>query len=813
MTGIAEDLRYTLRGLIKNRGFALVAVVSLALGIGANTTVFTLLNAVLLQPLPVADPARLVAVATLDAHNPGVWPCSYPNYKDYRDRNGVFSSLLLANPVPISLSGRGDPQRLIGQLVSGNYFAGLGVNPVAGRGFLPEEDLSPGAAPVAVISYGLASRLFGGARPAVSSTVEFNGRSFRIVGVAPPGFLGVDSLYAADVWVPFMMYHEVYPFPTLVNQRRALLFTVVGRLKRGVSMAEAETAIQALSQDLAREYPSDNEGRRASLRPLAEAAIRPSTRPLIANAGIVLLTVSGLVVLIACANIANLLLARASGRNREMAVRLAMGASRGRLVRQLLTESMVLGMAGGGLGLLLALWLRTALWSARPPMFNHATFAPNLDGRVFGYDLAISLATGILFGLMPAVRSTRSNLATDLKDRTGQSPAGHGNWNVRSLLVAGQVAFSLVALLGAALFLRSVDNANRFDPGFDASRLGVIMFNVSDQGYDEARGSQFQRRALERAAAAPGVDGAAISNDSPFRVSFSRQVLLEGEPAANGSGRFSLNSVVGPGYLQTVRIALLRGRDFSPLDNRTTPRVAIVNEAAARLLWPDGDPVGKVIRFSGDNTPLEVVGLARNANYLGVGEAPQAMIYRSLTQYYFPAVVLYVHTAGDPESVAAAVRREIQALDRNLVLHSEGVRTSLHDELWAQRISAGLLGMFGCLALVLATIGIYGVVAYTVNQRVREFGVRMALGATPADIQAMILGEGVRVVAVGVILGLMAALVCSRLVGSMLLVTSPRDLLTFVLVPSIMALVAVIACWVPALRVTRIEPGAALREE
>ena len=814
MTGALEDLRYSLRALGKARSFAMAAVVSLGLGIGANTTIFTLLNAVLLRPLPVEEPERLVAVGTLDPRNPGLWPCSYPNYQDYRDHNRVFSSLLLYSPITLNLTGFGEPQLVAGQIVSGNYFSTLGVDPVVGRGFLPEEDTSPGAYPVAVIGYGLWTRQFGRDPRVTARTISLNGRAYSIVGVAPPAFQGLNELTAADVWVPMMMYAQVYPNAAWVNQRRFLLFSVVGRLKPGVGLQQAEAGIESIAQDLERQYPQDNQGRRVKLTPVSEAAISSQIRPVVTNAGTVLMIISALVLAIACANVANLQLARAAGRGKEITVRLALGASRWRLVRQLLTESTLLALLGGAAGLLFARWARDLLWSMRPPMFTHAGVHLYLDGRVLSYTLAISLLTGIVFGLVPALRATSGDLASDLKERTGQADSSLKGRRTRSVLVIGQVALSVVALVGAGLFVRSLWNADRIDPGFDAAQLGVVAFNVAGQGYNEGRGREFERQALERASAVPGVVSATLANDVPFHVSLARTVLLEGqEDTSAGRGRFTLMSVVWPGYLRTVAIPLLRGRDFSPLDTPTTPRVAIVNEAAARAYWPGEDPIGKRIRFFGDTAPAEVVGVARNASYRTIGERPQALVYGSLIQYYFPTAVLYVRTKGDPEAVSAAVRRQVQSLDRNLLLQSESVGGIMRESLWAQRLSAGLLGVFGALALVLAAVGIYGVVSYSVTRRGREIGVRMALGATPAGVQIMIMTEGIRLVAMGVVAGMVIALAGSRAVEGLLFATSPRDAATFVLVPSILTLVAILACWLPAARATRIEPAVALRDE
>ncbi|MCX6629727.1 MAG: ABC transporter permease [Candidatus Solibacter sp.] len=813
MTGFLDDLRYGLRGLAKNRAFAVAAVLSLALGIGANTTIFTLLNAILLRPLPVREPARLAAVFHTDPRIPGLLLCSYPNYQDYRDHNTVFSSLLLYSALTVNLTGRGDPQLLMGQVVSANYFATLGVEPVVGRAFRAEEDV-PGAPPVAVVSHALWVRLFGGNREVTSSTIEISGHRYGIIGVAPEGFQGLSQMTGADVFLPFSVYPQVYPNPGQVAQRRALLFAAVGRLKPGVSVRQAESSLQSLAQELERRYPRENQGRRVRLTTVTEAALNARTRPVVSQAGAVLMTISAVVLLIACANVANLLLARATGRHKEIAIRLAMGASRGRLVRQLLTESVVLAMAGGAAGLVLASWARDLLWALRPPMFNHAGFRLDLDSQVLLFTVGISLATGVLFGLAPAFRATKTDLATDLKER-GSVPAGLGHvWNPRAVLVMAQVGFSLVALIGAGLFARSLRNAGQTDPGFDAAHLGIVAYNVTDQAYTEGRGREYHQRAVEKAAAVHGVVSAALARDIPFHVASTRTVLLQSrENSAGGQGRSTLTSVVSPGYFQTMGITLLRGRDFHATDGKTTLRVVIVNETAAAAYWPGQDPIGQHISFAGEGLPVEVVGIVKTANYQAVAETPQALVYLSLMQYYFPTAVLYVRTAVDPSAVMGAVRREVQALDRNLLLQTESLETSIRELLWAQRLSAGLLAVFGALALLLATIGIYGVISYSVRQRTREIGVRLALGATVGDVRRMIVREGLRLVAIGVAAGGVVSLAAAGSIGSMLFIENPRDIFTFTVVPAALAVVGVIACWIPAIRATNIDPAAALRDE
>jgi predicted permease len=808
MTGLIGDLRYGLRGLIRNRGFAAVAVLSLALGIGANTTIFTLLNAVFLRAMPVRDPATLAALVTVDSRTPGQFGVSYPNYRDLRDQNTVFSSLLLYAPGTVSLTGRGDPQLLMVHLVTGNYFATLGIHPIPGRSFLPEEDSPPSGVLVTVITHALWQRLYGGDPNVTSKSIELNGRPYRIVGVAPEGFSGLNQLAGADVFLPFATFPQIAPSPAMVNQRRALLFSAVGRFRPGIGMPQAAAGMQSLGQELERQFPAENRGRRIRLISLTDAALNERTRPVVTNAGAVLLAISAIVLLIACGNVANLLLARATARNREIAIRLAMGAARSRLIRQLLTESLMLSVFGGLCGLLVARGARDLLWSIRPPVFNHAAFQLNLDTRVLLFTTATSILTGILFGVVPALRATNPDLAHDLKERGSASGGMTRVWTPRSLLVIFQVALSLVALIGAGLFLRSLQNASEIDMGFDAPHLGIVTYNVTDQGYNEARGRDFHQRALERAMSVPGVAAAALSRDLPFHVAFTRGIVLDAQEP-----RPTLTSIVYPGYFNTMRMPLVRGRDFTTLDTKTTPRVVIVNEAAAAVLWPGVDPIGKRLSFAGEGLPVEVVGVARNANYQDIGEPAKPLVFLSLVQYYFPTVAMYVRAAGDPGPVIATVKRELQLLDPKLMLQAETLNVSIRDLLWVQRLCAGLLAIFGGLALLLSTIGIYGVISYSVRQRTREIGVRLALGATTRDVQTLILREGIRLVAIGVLIGAVLALASAGSVGGLLFLRDPRDIFTFTLVPSVLVLVGVIACWAPAHRATRIDPIHALRDE
>lgn len=798
--------------MAKRRGFTLVAVLSLALGIGANTTIFSLLNGILLRSLPVADPQTLAAVHSADLKNSQTLGVSYLNYKDFRDRNTVFSNLALYSPVAVSLAAGGEPIPLMAHLVSGNYFQALGVGPVAGRAFLPEEDAAPNARAVAVISYALWNRLFASDSQIDKLRLTVAGRPFSVIGVAPEQFHGINELYGADLWIPMAMYPQIYPAPAWVNQRRAAVFAVIGRLKPGVDIPQAEGEMQSLAAELAREYPRENNARGIKLAPVMEAAINSKDRAIYSSTGSLLLAISGIVLLIACGNVANLLLARSAGRAREFAVRMAVGASRWQLIRQLLVESVLLSFIGGAIGLAGAQIARQLLWALRPPSMKYAAFAFELDWRVLAYSFGIALLMGILLGLPPAFGCSRSNLATDLKERSGSAPPSAGRLPVRSILAVFQLAFSLVALTGAGLFIRSMQAGMTLDPGFDASHVGAVEFNCADQGYNEGRGREYRRLALERAVAVPGVEAVSLSKDGPFTTGGTRTVLLEGqENVANGHA--TLTSVTYPGYFRTVRIPVLKGRDFSLNDSGSNPRVAIVNDTAAGFFWPGQEAVGKLIEFAGENRPVQIIGVVRTAAYQMPGEAPQAMIYLCAQQYYFGYGALYIRASRDTASTLAAVQRELHALDPNLYLSTETASAAMRKTLWAQSLSATLLSAFGALALLLSCIGIYGVTAYGVGLRVREIGVRMAMGAEPRNVESMLVSEGLRLVAAGVGIGLLAALGVSQWLESMLVGVSARDLQAFAAAVVLLAAVSIAACWLPARRAARIDPSAALRSE
>ena len=825
MATLLQDLKFGARLLAKSPAFTLVAALSLALGIGANTTIFTLVNAVLLNPLPVEDPSQLVNVFTTDERNSGgpagtFLPSSPMNFKDLRDRNEVFSGLTAHAGLPLNISGgTGEPQQVAGEIVTGNFFSVLGAKPLIGRAFLPDEDETPGAKLVCVLGYGEWQTRFGGDPAIVGRTITLNAQPFTVVGVMPKGFKGANAIGAPAVWVPYMTYPQTVNGFLLElikpDNRRGLIFSATGRLKPGVTIQQAEANLRTIARQLEQAYPNENKDRGVRVIPLAQSTINPGFRSNIVIAGGLLMTIVGLVLLIACANVANLLLARAAMRQKEIALRLSLGATRGQLVRQLLTEGTLLALLGGAAGLLIAYWAQGVLWSYRPPFLNADSIDIHPDARVLLFTVGVSIATGVLFGLAPALHASRLDLAVELKEKTSAPAGSRSPFALRNLLVAGQIALSLVALVGAGLFLRSLQNAQRISPGFDVDHLAVLSFDLGAQGYTEERGKQFQQRVLERTSSIPGVQGATIASTVPlFAGGFLRTVFLEGQDATDRrAGKLVQITVAGAHYLDTLGIPLVRGRALSELDQPNTPAAVVINETMAKRFWPDQDPIGKRFKFFGQNNFQQVVGIARDSKYNFIGEDPAPHIYQATTQVYQPQLSLFVK-AANPQAVLGTVRVEVQQLDRNLPLQNVFTLTEIFGQsLWAPRMAASLLAIFAALSLLLAVIGIYGVMAYSVSQRTRELGIRMALGATRTDVIRLVVGQGLRLTLIGVVVGLAASLALSRLVAALLLNVSPTDVVTFVAVPAVLALAALGASYLPALRATRIDPIVALRYE
>jgi len=824
MNAFVHDLKYGARLLAKSPGFTTIAALSLALGIGANTTIFTLVNAVLLNPLPVEDPAQLVSVWTTDERNTGnglgFLQTSPMNFRDLRDKNDVFSGSTGHVGLPLNITGGvGNPEQVFGEMVTGNFFSVLGARPLIGRGFLPDEDVVPGEKLVAVLGYGEWQKRYGGDPAIVGRTISLNGGSFTVVGVMPKGFKGANAIGAPALWVPYMSYPVTTNgfFRELAepNNRRGLIFNIVGRLKPGVTVQQAEANLKTVARQLEQEYPNENKGRSVTLVPLAQATINPGFRDNIVKAGGLLMTIVGLVLLIACANVANLLLARAAARQKEIAVRLSLGAGRGRLMMQLLTEGTLLALIGGAAGLLLAYWAQGLLWSFRPPFLQADAIDLQPDTRVLLFTLGVSLATGIVFGLAPAIQASRPDLVVELKEKTSAPTGSSRLFSLRNVLVAAQVALSLVALVGAGLFLRSLQHAQQIAPGFDADHLAVMSFDLGAQGYTEERGRQFQERVLERAGSVPGVQSATIASVVPlFQGGFARTVFLEGQDTSDRrAGKLVQISIVGARYFETLGIPLLRGRTLAPTDQPNTPIAVVINETMAKKFWPDQDAIGKRFKFFGQDFFTQVVGIATDSKYNFIGEEPTPFIYQATTQVYQPQLALFIK-AAQPSAVLGTVRGEVQQLDRNLPLTGVFTLSDIFDQsLWAPRMAASLLAVFAGLSLVLAVIGIYGVMAYAVSQRTRELGIRLALGASRSDVLQLVVFQGFRVTLLGVGVGLAASFAVTRLIATLLFDVSPTDIVTFTAVPVLLAAVALGASYVPALRATRVDPIVALRDE
>jgi len=813
-----KDLTYGLRMLFRSPAFTTIAALSLALGIGANTAIFSLINVVLLRPIPVAEPARVVSVFTTDQRNPGNLPVSHLNFKDLRDQNQVFTEMAAFGFAQVNWSTGGESEQILTQVVSGNYFSVLGTHPVLGRGFLPDEDAK--STPVAVVSHGFWERSLGSDPAIVGKTLTFNRTPFTVVGVAPRGFTGTLLGGGPAAWVPMSTHDIVQPNFDWYETRRGLFLFAFGRLKPGVSIDQARANLSTVFGQLAQAFPKDNQGRSAGVVPLLDARLNPGGQggaPVV-QISMILMAVVGIVLLIACANIANLLLARASKRRREIAIRLALGAARGRLLRQLLTESVLLSVLGGAFGLLLAYWMLDALVAADLQLPVPVDDALTIDGRVLAFTAALAVLTGVLFGLAPAIQASRTEVVPVLKDETVPFGAGRG-WrsffSLRQILVVSQVAASLVALIAAGLFLRSLRDAQAADLGFETRGVLIMNFNLGREGYTPERGQLFYRQVVERVSGLPGVQRAAVAQNPPLAGGFLRSVMPEGMDTTTQDRILVQVNSVSPGYLETIDVPLLRGRDFTETDATGAPMVVVINETMARRFWPGQDAIGKRFRFFGDEAFTSIIGIARDAVYNGVGEDPIPFIYQPLRQNYTPQAALHVRGRGDASGLAGIVRRRVQEIDPTLSLFD--VRT-LEDQaaqaLAPLRVNVIVLAAFGGLALLLASIGLYGVANYSVAQRTREIGVRMALGAQPSAVMVLVLGHGLMLVGAGLGVGLMVSLAVASVIPPALIPNvSVRDPLTFVGTSAVLAAVALVASYIPARRATRIDPLIALRTE
>jgi len=816
MKTLLQDLRYGLRMLAKTPGFTVVAVVSLALGIGLNTAIFSIVNVVLIRPVPVVK--QQTSLVWLRA------PISYPDYVDYKEQTHSFEGMAaLTGTSEFSLTGGAEPELIKGEYVTENYFDVLNVAALKGRTFVKEEGQA--ATPVVVLSEHLWRIRFNSDPAIVDQKISLNGLSFTVVGVAPKDFIGTEVGLNRELWVPLPMQpvlnppessRSADPISNRFQARDSHWLAVFARLKPGVSREQAGTELTTVAGHVAETYrgKASNETLRSVQLLRMSGGMDPRDQEeALPLAGIVMVVVA-LVLLIACANIASLLLARAAVRRRETAVRQALGATRPRLVRQWLTESVLLGIAGGSLGLLLALWANQLLISylQTTPL---ASLDLGLDWRVLVFTLGVSVTTGIVFGLAPALQASRLDIVVALKSEDAQR-AGSRRSRLRSAFVTAQVTLSVVLLVGAGLFIRSLQTANTIDPGFRVDRALTVPINLGLLRYKETEGVDFYRNLLARVEAQPGVARASFVRFAQLGFSYAQfQVFKEGSPDKTGEGMSTGFNVVGPNYFKTMETPLLRGRDFADTDRKGAPGVVVLNETLAATLWPGEDALGKHVSVSGPEGPfLEVVGVARDGKYRSLGETPHPYIYQPLLQSYDPNMTLIVRTTGEPQSVAPAVREQIRTLDANLpIADVKTLRDQLDLSLFPSRVAAWTLGGFGVLALLLAAIGIYGVVSYSVAQRTREIGVRMALGAKEKDVLRLVLGEGLFVIAVGLGLGLLLAAAATRVIAGFLYGVGATDPVTFAGVPLLLGFIALGASYIPARRAAKVDPLVALRYE
>jgi len=818
-----QDLRYGARMLLKSRGFTAVAALSLSLGIGANTAIFSLADKVMIRKLPVEEPERLVVVNVDSGRGLGT-VFTYPDFADYRAGNEVFEDLVCYAQRALTLNEGGQAERIQGTIVSGNYFTALRIQPALGRGFVPEEDKTRGSHPVVALSYGLWQRRFGADPGLVGKALNLNGVNFTVVGIAPPEFTGAVPGIAPDVYVPVMMQGQVSPswkFDPLFGPRSRNLswLEVLGRLKPGVSREQATAAMTALGSQIAKANPNPDGSPRFEPKFVLEDGSRGHTyllRDLRFPLQMLMATV-GLILLIACANVANLLLARAGARQKEIAVRLAVGAGRGRLIRQLLTESALLSTLGGVGGLALAASISGLVVSYTPPNnFSTLTLDNRLDLRALGFTVAISLVTGFLFGLAPALSASRPDLVSALKDETALLGKRFRRLSLRNLLVVAQVALSVIVLVGAGLCVRSLQKLQAIDEGFDPAKALVMSADVSLSGYDKERGLRFFPELIERVKLLRGVEAVSLAAQVPLGGGISSPMKAEGYAPKPGEDMSSDFNIVGTDYFRTMKIPLLQGREFVQSDTTTAPQVVIINETAARRFWPDQNPVGRRLTLgrAPDEEVREIVGVVKDSKYRRLNDESRPTAYVPFAQDYRANMALHVRTTGEPGAMLAAVRREVQALDASLPLYNiKTLEEQKSGSLYTSRMAAMLLTAFGLLALGLAALGLYGVMAYAVNRRTRELGVRMALGAQTGDVLKLILTQGLKLALLGVGVGLLAALALTRWIESLLFDVRPTDPLTFTVIAVVLTLVALVACWIPARRAAKVDPLVALRSE
>jgi putative ABC transport system permease protein len=820
MENLIKDIRYGVRMLLKNPGVTTVAVITLALGIGANTAIFSGVSAFLMKPLSVPNAAELIRPLEISEDRGLRDEFSYPDFLDYREQSTSFSGLAAEDLIQAAVDTENQNDVVWGQVVSANYFDVLQVKPILGRGFLPGEDKTAGANHVVVLSHSFWQRRMASDPNIVGKTVQLNDRAYEVIGVTPDYFVGTKFALALDFWTPISMAEELRRDPGLLAERDSHWMNVIGRLKPGVSVEQASAEFDTVAARLNQAYP-DMRAATTKGQVLIETDGRwEDMGTVFKSASAIAMAIVGLILLIACANVANLMLARAAGRRKEIGIRLALGANRARLVRQLLTESMLLSIAGGGLGLLLAVWVTKLMEGFIPVLeYNIVSNFFALDSRALVFTLIVSLGTGLIFGLAPAWHSSNPELVPVLKGgaESAQRKKRRG-LGLRNVLVVAQVALSLVVLVCGGLFIKSFRKAQTMDPGFDNANGLIVSLSPTLIGYEDDQSRQFYKQVLERVSHVPGVDAVSYARTLPLGDSSNSNgpILKEGETLAKGSaGRVIMTNVISPGYFRTMQIPIVDGRDFDDRDQPKTQRVVIVNQQMAEMLWPGESAVGKRITIGVDSKDLwEVVGVVKTGKYRTLAEDPKPFYYYAMGQRRPAPTAMVVRAGVDPRSLVGAIRSEVQAIDRRVPL--SGVKTMDEHKtyaLWAPNMAASFSVAFAVVAILLSAVGLYSVMAYVVSQRTREVGIRMALGANRGDVMKMITHQGMRLAAIGVAIGFLLSLALAQVLSSLLIGVSGYDVMTFILVPVLLFTVALVACYLPARRATKVDPLVALRYE
>jgi macrolide transport system ATP-binding/permease protein len=809
MISLIKDLNYGIRMLAKTPGFTLVAVLSLALGIGVNTTVFSVLDAVMLRSLPIESPERMVNIATLVKGGEPHLDFSYPLYSGLRDGNQTLSGIVAYTETNLGLTAGDQTERIRGEIVSANYFSVLGVQPAIGSAFGPDDE-RPGAARAAVISDALWRRRLAGDPGVLSKTITLNGRTFSVVGVAPRKYAGLLRGMQTDVWITLPHMADFEGNPKLMNSPNLSWLFLAGKLRPDTTIQQAQSQLASLLPGISEEARASGTWQVVMTKAAGgnEVYVADLSRPLT-----MLLLAVGLILAIACANVASLLLARAKTRGKEIGIRLALGASRPRIVRQLLTESLLLALAGGALGMLIALWTSGLASGLRTRVAPELAIDASPNVRVLLFTLVVSVLTVLLFGIVPALRASKIDLVPILKDATAATPVFRRGPSLHSLLVVTQVTLSLVLLAGAGLFLRSLWKLQAIEKGFTGDNVLAMSLNLELQGYDRARGANFYPAALDSLSSLPGIQSASLASALPVSAGGSRMQMGPNSTKPAVDEEISIDIVtVSPRFFETTGLPLLSGRDFRQIDTEKSAKVMIVNETMAKKFWPNTDPLGR--SFHDGDASFEVVGVARNTKYRDLRETPRMTFYLPLAQSYRPSMNLLVRTSGEPSQVAPAIQARLHTIEPALTVFN--IRTLFEHvgrSLYVERMESLLLTFFGILALTLTAIGIYGVVAYSVAQRTREVGIRMALGAQKKDVLKMILAQGLVLVAWGTALGLIACYWLSRLVSSQLYGVSAYDPATLASVVVVLVVVALLAAYIPARRATKVDPLVALRYE